>query len=90
MESTRSTKAEEGWTKATSLATLYQAGIFPLLSSFDVWSYYGLVVFCVLCAVCCVRCGVVARLIFYFYFMYHSADGWGKLSFSSPHFHVLV
>ena len=60
MENTRSTKAEEGWIKATSLATLYRAEILPLLSFFDVWSC-GLVVFCVLCAVCCVRCGVVAR-----------------------------
>ena len=62
MENTRSTKAEEGWIKATSLATLYQAGIFPLSRPFfDVWPC-GLVVLCVLCAVCCFRCSVVARL----------------------------
>ena len=53
MENTRSTKAEEGWIKATSLATLYQEGIPPLLSFLMcclvvLWSS----VCCALCALC--------------------------------------
>ena len=54
----RSTNAEEGWVKATSLATLYYPEFFLVLFLGVVLWSCGLP--CVLCAVCCVRCGVVA------------------------------